>query len=123
MRKVKARVLVVDDEPAQREMLKNILNVEGYETFTAADGDDALKILENVKAQIILSDLKMPRMDGLQLLSAVRGKYPDTIFIIMTAHPSYETRAEALDKGARLYLAKPIDVEELCRHLSEALEL
>jgi len=123
MRKVKARVLVVDDEPAQREMLKNILNVEGYETFTAADGDDALKILENVKALIILSDLKMPRMDGLQLLSAVRGKYPDTIFIIMTAHPSHETRTEALNKGARLYLAKPIDVEELCRHLSEALEL
>jgi DNA-binding NtrC family response regulator len=122
MRKTKARVLVVEDEPTQRELLGKILKAEGYDAFTAADGHDALTMLETVKAGVILSDLKMPRIDGLQLLSRVREKYPDTVFIVITAHPSHETRAEALKRGARVYLAKPVDIDELCREIAAALE-
>jgi DNA-binding NtrC family response regulator len=122
MCKTKGRILVVDDEPTQREMLKKILDCEGYDAITAVDGHDALKVLEVSTAGVILSDLKMPRMDGMQLLSAIRGKYPDTAFIMITAHPSYETRMEALNKGARGYMCKPIDVEELCREIADALQ-
>jgi DNA-binding response OmpR family regulator len=115
---LKARILVVDDEYNQREMLRNILRMEGYDVTTATTGQQALDMLAKMDGAIVISDLKMPGIDGLQLLARIRRQFPNTVFVMITAHPSNETREEALRNGAKVYLTKPLDVEELLRELA-----
>jgi len=117
----KARILVVDDEQVQREMLRNILTLGGYDVMTAASGQEALEALARMGGSIILSDLKMPGMSGMELLTETRKRFPDTIFIMITAHPSTETKSEAINKGARAFLTKPIDADELFREITSVI--
>lgn len=107
------KVLVVDDEKAIRDSLKMILEDEGYIAETAADGEEALQKVKELNFDIIISDIKMPKLDGMQLLDQVSKLSPDTFFIIMTAFASVNTAIDALRKGAFDYLIKPVEFDDL----------
>jgi DNA-binding NtrC family response regulator len=109
----RGRIVVVDDEAIARRSLGEILAQDGYEVLLAADGEEALAHLGQSTPDILLTDLKMPRMDGEELLRRARAAYPDVAIIIMTAHGTIASAVKALRAGAEDYLTKPIDVEEL----------
>jgi len=95
-----ANILVVDDEKTIRNSIQMILNEEGYKTDSASDGEEALNKINETDYDIIISDIKMPKWDGIQLLDKVANLSPETFFIIMTAYASIDTAIDALRKGA-----------------------
>ncbi|MBZ0181468.1 MAG: sigma-54 dependent transcriptional regulator [Melioribacteraceae bacterium] len=107
------KVLVVDDEKAIRDSLKIILEDEGYFADTAGDGEEALQKIKEQNFDIVISDIKMPKLDGMQLLDQVSKLSPDTFFIIMTAFASVNTAIDALRKGAFDYQIKPVEFDDL----------
>ncbi len=107
------RILIVDDEKNQRELLSSSLS-DDYETITAASGREALDVFKVEKnIGIVISDFKMPEMDGLELLKKTRQISPDIIFILVTAYASVSSAIAALKQGAYDYIAKPIVIEKL----------
>ncbi|MCA9522097.1 MAG: sigma-54-dependent Fis family transcriptional regulator [Myxococcales bacterium] len=106
-------ILVVDDEQNMRIVLQAMLQREGYTVFTAEDGQQAIELLRSKPVQVVVSDLKMPRMDGMELFHFVRNHYPVVPFIIMTAHGTVDSAVEALKLGAFDYISKPFDKSEL----------
>jgi DNA-binding NtrC family response regulator len=117
-----AVVLVVDDEPLQREILKTILDDEGYETYAASSGEEALKIIKKFQPDIILTDLKMEGMDGIELIEAIPREPFEPSMIIMTAHGTISSAVEAMKKGAFDYLTKPLDKDSLILTVRRARE-
>jgi DNA-binding NtrC family response regulator len=115
-------VLVVDDEPLQREILKTILDGEGYETYTASSGEEALKIAKKFQADVILTDLRMEGMDGIELIDSVPKEAFEPSMIIMTAHGTISSAVEAMKKGAFDYLTKPLDKDSLILTVRRAAE-
>jgi len=118
----KGRVLIADDEEAARRSLGQILSEDGYEVFLASDGEEALRLVAEQSPDILLSDLRMPRLDGHELLARVRQGYPDVALVIMTAHGTIRSAVKAVQEGAEDYLTKPIDVEDLERVLERILK-
>ena len=116
-------ILIVDDEISYLKLLRAILEEEGYEVATAKTGSDAIDIFENSDIDLLVTDMIMPEMDGLQLLDAVRSGRPDIPVIIMTAHGSVEKAVEAMQKGAFTYIQKPIDSDSLLVFITKALNL
>ncbi len=116
------RLLVVDDEANAREALAELLGDEGYETRTAGDGREALEILERWTPDVVLTDLKMPRMGGLELLERGRLIAPHAAFVVMTAFGSIQTAVEAIQRGAETYVTKPLDMEAVSALVGRALE-
>lgn len=116
------RLLIVDDEPGMRQVLGLLADRWGYEAQTAADGDEALKILNDFSAELLLSDLKMPAMGGEELLNHVRARYPEIPVILMTAYASVKSAVDAMRNGAFDYIMKPIENEELRLTLERAAE-
>lgn len=110
-------ILVVDDEKAFAFLISQILRDEGYRVKTSSSGGEALKILEHYEPDLIISDIKMPGMDGIALMEAVKEKYPDTDFIMITAFATVETAVAAMKKGALDYIAKPLKEPEEMRQL------
>jgi two-component system response regulator PilR (NtrC family) len=108
-----SRILIVDDEQSLRDLLSLALGDEGWDVFTAADGDAAAVALQTEPVDVVVSDIRMPGMDGLELLQHVTASAPDTAVILMTAHASTDTAIEALRLGAYDYVTKPFDMEEL----------
>jgi DNA-binding NtrC family response regulator len=106
-------ILVVDDEAILREDLKAFLQGKGHRVRAAADGRKALVLLEEEEAALVITDLRMPGLDGLELLERVRTDHPDTQVMVLTAYASVETAIEALRQGAADYLLKPLEYEEL----------
>ncbi len=117
-----AVILVVDDEPLQRDILKTILDDEGFETHTAASGEEALKTIGKFHPDVVLTDLKMEGMGGIELLAAARAENPSLIFIVMTAHGTVGSAVEAMKKGAFDYLQKPLEKDNLLITVKRATE-
>jgi DNA-binding NtrC family response regulator len=105
--------MIVDDEKNTREGLKWVLESTGAEITLAENGEQALVRLGSQPVDVVLSDLKMPRMDGMELLEHVKEEFPETDFVILTGHGTVETAVQAMKRGAFDYLIKPVNIEEL----------
>ncbi len=116
------RVLVVDDEKFIRDILADFLGMEGYAVRTAEDGLSALRELEARHYDLVISDLKMPKMGGLELLREVARTSPDTLTVIMTGFGTVETAIDAMKRGAYDYILKPFKVEEIVHIVQRGLE-
>jgi DNA-binding NtrC family response regulator len=114
-------ILVVDDEKNQREILETILSGEGYDVTTASSGEAAMKFVESRRFDLVLSDLKMTGMSGLDLLKELTNYDKSIIVILLTAHGSVDSAVDALRLGAFDYLQKPYDSEKLLETVSRAL--
>ena len=106
-------ILVVDDEAAIRESLKDWLMEDGYNVYLAVNGEDAIFMMETFLYDVILLDLKMPGMDGLETLRCIKKISPDSEVLMMTAYASVDTAVQAMKEGAFDYLVKPFDPEEV----------
>lgn len=116
-------ILIVDDEISYLTLLRAVLEEESYEIVTAKSGTEALDILKRSDIDLIITDMKMPEMNGLQLLDSVRTGWPDVPVIIMTAHGSIEKAVEAMQRGAFTYIQKPFENNSLLVFISKALNL
>ncbi len=118
----KKRILVVDDEESHRLMLRAVLRDEGYEVAEAADGVEALRAVEQEPFDLVLMDIRMTSMGGIEALREIRRVSPLLPVIIMTAYASVKTAVEALKAGAFDYLTKPLDIDELKIIIAKGLE-
>ncbi len=121
MKKI-GRVMVVDDEENIREVLSNFLSDLGYDVVVATDGQDALNKFHKGEYDLIVSDLLMPSIDGLELLKRIREIDKDVIFLMITGYPSIETAVEAIKKGAYDYITKPFHMEDVKLRIERAFE-
>ena len=119
---MKAKILVVDDESSHRQMIKAVLSAEGYEIREAADGNQAVKAVEEKFHDLILMDIRMPGLSGIEALQKIKDISPGIPVIIMTAYASVNTAIDALKSGAYDYLTKPLDIEELKILVAKALQ-
>ena len=118
----KARVLVVDDEKSMRDLLSITLEKEGYDVLTAAGGEAAIEALRRDVTDAVITDLRMPKVDGLQVLRAAKEISPDVAVIVITAVASTETAVEAMKLGAYDYITKPFKLDEVSLIVRNALE-
>src|SRR6187401_2379210 len=116
------RVLVVDDEKFIRDIIADFLGMEGYIVRTAEDGVSATNELERARYDMVISDLKMPKMGGLDLLKEVSKTHPDTLTVIMTGFGTVETAIDAMKRGAYDYILKPFKVEEVIHVVQRGIE-
>ncbi len=116
------RLLIVDDEPRMTQILGMLAERWGHETRTAADGQEALSILNDFAAEIVVTDLKMPGMNGEALLNNIRARHPETAVIMMTAHATVKSAVEAMRNGAFDYIMKPFENDELRLTIERAAE-
>ncbi len=117
-----ARILVVDDEASHRDSLRRIFERAGYEVVVAADGTSAIEVLRSQTLQIVLTDLVMPRMDGLELLKAARTLQPEADVLLMTAYGTVENAVAAMREGAYDFISKPIKRGEVLGCIERCLE-
>ena len=118
----KPRVLVVDDEEIARRNLEHILIKEDYSVTTAANGVEAIRQLESSDFDIVLTDLKMEKISGIDILEKTKAKYPNTQVVMITAYASVDTAIEAIKLGAFHYIAKPFKLEEVRTTVKQALD-
>jgi len=116
-------VLIVDDEKNYPLILSAVLEEEGIEPLTANSGQEALDILEHSDIDLVLTDMKMPSMDGIELLERIKEKNPDLPVIMMTAYGTVEKAVEAMQKGAYNYILKPFDNESLLVYVKKAISI
>ncbi len=118
----RGRIVVIDDEVNAATALETLLREDGYQVASAHDARAGLLLLEKAEADVVLTDLRMPGMDGLELLQKVKEVRPETMVILMTAYGTVKTAVRAMKLGAEDYLGKPIDVEELEVVLQKVIE-
>ena len=116
----KPKILVVDDEPQIARVLKTTLSARGYAIRTAADGDDALLVMKSWTPDLVITDLRMPNMNGVELCRYLRAKSGIPI-IVLSVRDEERTKVEALDAGADDYVTKPFSVDELLARVRAAL--
>jgi len=116
------QILIVDDEEIARNNIEHILKKENYHVVTAANGIEAIEKIEAAVFDVVLTDLKMEKVDGLGVLEKVKSKYPDTQVIMITAYAAIDTAIEAIKKGAFHYIAKPFRLEEVRTTVKQALD-
>jgi DNA-binding NtrC family response regulator len=117
-----SNILIVDDEQSYRQLLSLVFEGDGHTIRTAMNGREALLMLQDEQADVVISDVKMPDMDGIEMLEALRETQPDLGVILMTAFASVETAREAFKLGADDFIQKPFDVEELKLIVKKTLE-
>ena len=105
--------MVVDDELMMRKLVEKVLTRDGFQVVLAEDGEDAIRVLSEKRVDIIISDIKMPRMNGFELLKSVKQLYPNISVIIMTAYGDTYSVKDALLLGADEYLTKPFQTHEI----------
>ena len=111
-------VLIVDDNPAMASAMYDILVVEGFETYMVSSGAKALQVLQEHPVDILLTDVIMPEMDGVELYRRTRQNYPRLITILMTAYAADELIQQGMAEGIKTVLTKPIDIDFLILLLS-----
>ena len=117
------RVLVVDDEKEIRDfLLKALTRIAGFQVDLAENGEEALKKIEKQKFDLVMTDLKMPQMDGLQLIKEISISSPETLTVLMTGHGTIDSAIEAMKQGASDYLTKPINLDETILRLRKVLD-
>lgn len=118
------KMLIVDDEETLTYSLYQsfIISQKEYEVVTAASGEEATEKLIKTQFDLVITDIKMPGMGGMELLSLIKSQYPKTEVIVMTAYGSPEKREEALQKGARFYIEKPFEIREIKQLVMELLQ-
>ena len=121
--KTRYRILIVDDEGNVRRMLTTAFSLQGHETHCASNGEEALQQFADVPPDVVLMDIRMPEMNGLDALKAMRARQPRIPVILMTAYAEVETAVEALRSGAFDYVIKPFDLDELHLLIQRALQL
>jgi DNA-binding NtrC family response regulator len=119
---VSERILVVDDELFVRELLLEYLSSQGYEVSLADSGEKAVKLMQSEPANVVLVDLKMPGIDGIETLKQIRKTTPGVLAIVMTGYPTIESSIEALRCGAYDYVVKPFKLNDLKSSIEKALE-
>lgn len=115
----KGTILIVDDEQAIRESLSLILEDEGYTCLSAADGFGALQLIKDKSIDVLITDVHMPNMDGLQLLLETKKSSPDTHSIVITAYSETDNAIKSLHMGASGYLIKPLDFDDVIQRVNE----
>lgn len=118
----KLRVMIIDDEPIVGKRLKRLFEKEGFEVETFTRGSLAIEELRNKHFDIIITDLMMGIVDGMQILKFAKLKYPDTQVIIITGYGKKETAAEAFDRGAFAFIIKPFKLDELKEVVNNAVK-
>jgi DNA-binding NtrC family response regulator len=118
------KMLIVDDEETLTYSLYQsfILEKKDYEVVTAASGEEASKKLANSPFDLVITDISMPGMSGLELLAHIKEKYPKTEVIVITAYGSEEKKEESLQKGARYYIEKPFEIKRIKQLVMELLQ-
>jgi putative two-component system response regulator len=114
--------LIVDDEPRLRQVLVHLMRNDGFSCLEAGNGEEALAQLEKHTVTLVMSDLRMPKMDGLELLRRIRGRWPDIAVVMITAVADVEVAVSCLAIGAMDYLTKPFHLEEVRARVAQALE-
>lgn len=109
----KPSILVVDDELLIRDLLYDFFNGQGWDISVAENGEKALQVMKAKEFDLVLSDIKMPEMDGLALTSRVKESYPDLPVVLMTGFPSVDTAVEALRQKVDDYVIKPFNINQL----------
>ncbi|QOI98440.1 MAG: sigma-54-dependent Fis family transcriptional regulator [Flammeovirgaceae bacterium] len=118
-----AKILIVDDMPAIRASLREILEHEGHEVLEAKDGEEALKVLEQHEIAVAFCDVKMPKLDGIEVLERVKKAGLPTAFIMISAHGTKETALDSIRRGAYFFIQKPFEsIETILIHLRNVLE-
>ncbi len=116
------RCLVVDDEAQLRDALRRVLEVSGYDVLVAASGVEALQILEETPVPLVISDIRMPEMDGFTLLRRIREKWPELAVVMVTAVTEVDVAVACLKLGALDYILKPFQIEEVGARAEQALD-
>ena len=119
----RGRILSVEDDSTQRLIYEKALGLEGYEVVSAEGGEEAVAALEQQTFDVVLSDIRLPGMDGMQLLGEIRARDEDVPVILVTGDPSLDTAVRAVEFGAMRYLTKPVDLDELAAVVDQATKL
>jgi len=117
----KGRILVVDDEDIVRTSCSRTLSPEGYEVRLARNGVEGLKMASEERFDLVLTDLKMPDMDGIEVLRIIKEKWPETAVIIVTGYQTVDTAVKAIKLGAYDYIEKPFTPDALISAVDEAM--
>ncbi|WP_027721596.1 sigma-54-dependent transcriptional regulator [Maridesulfovibrio zosterae] len=117
-----ANILIVDDETIARENLTHVLTQEGYTTTAVGSGSEALQQIEKAEFELVLTDLMLPGMNGIELLEHIKERQPSTQVIVITGHATVSTAVLAMQSGAHSYIAKPFNLDELRAQVLKALE-
>ncbi|HDI46038.1 MAG TPA: sigma-54-dependent Fis family transcriptional regulator [Candidatus Omnitrophica bacterium] len=115
------KILVVDDDPGLLETLTDALELEGYGVTTARAGEEALQILDEEEVDLVITDIKMPGLSGMELLKVIKEKNQSLPVIVMTGFASLETAIEAIKQGAYDYITKPFEIEKFLHTVSKAV--
>lgn len=118
---MKKKILIIDDEKDTCDIIGEIMIDEGYQVFTALSGQSALRIVKKNRPDLILLDIKMPKMDGVEVLRRVKKIDKDVVVVMMTAYGALDTAKEAMRLGANDYVTKPFDVNFIKAVVKEAL--
>jgi len=117
------KILVVDDEAVVRDVIQRVLSIEGYQIKTADCGKESLILLESFKPDLVLLDLHLDDMNGMEILSQIKGVNPEILIIIITAFPAIESAVQAMKEGAYDYIQKPFMVEDLILTIRKAFTI
>jgi DNA-binding NtrC family response regulator len=118
---VSKRILVVDDQESMREMLADLLDMMGLESHTVGSGEEALRELDAGGIDLVITDLNMPQMDGMELMKQVKARHPGMPVIVITGYGTFNTEKQVLSNGADGYIPKPCTINRVQETVNAAL--